>query len=65
MYLKHPSIGAHYHDSPRQALSAIGQMQPIEDSLNVKLAMVLGSTGVLKPGMEARIMRDDGTNIGI
>ena len=27
--------------------------------------MVLGSTGVLRPSMEARIMRDDGTDANI
>ena len=33
--------------------------------MNGKLNFVLGSTGVLVPGMEARIIRDDGTDADI
>ena len=34
-------------------------------SLNGKLNFVLGSTGVLVPGMEARIVRDDGNDANV
>ena len=33
--------------------------------MNGKLTWVLGSTGILIPSMEARIMRDDGTDANI
>ena len=35
--------------------------QPVDGALNGKLTRILGCTGVLNPSMEARIMRDDGT----
>lgn len=44
-------------------ISAISQ--PESGSLNGKLTFVLGSTGILIPSMEARIMRDDGTDADI
>ena len=36
--------------------------QPVNGSLNGKLACISGSTGVLSPNMEARIVREDGTD---
>jgi len=46
-------------------MTVSGVVQPVNGSLNGKLTLVLGSTGVLIPGMEARIMRDDGTDANI
>lgn len=39
-----------------------GVVQPVDGALDGKLARIVGCTGVLSPGMEARIMRDDGTD---
>ena len=39
--------------------------QPVHGALNGKLTRILGCTGVLNPSMEARIMRDDGTEANI
>jgi acyl-CoA synthetase (AMP-forming)/AMP-acid ligase II len=46
-------------------LTVSGIVQPANGSLNGKLSFVPGSTGVLVPGLEARIMRDDGTHANI
>jgi long-subunit acyl-CoA synthetase (AMP-forming) len=40
-------------------------MQPLAGSLGGKLKFVPGSVGVLFPGMEARIVREDGTEADI
>jgi len=46
-------------------LTISGISQPENGSLDGKLTYVVGSTGILIPSMEARIMRDDGTDADI
>lgn len=49
--------------SHHKTISAVSQ--PQSGSLDGKLTYVVGSTGILIPSMEARIMRDDGTDAGV